>query len=170
MASQKTHPLISTIMLRTLMDTRYFHGVRTAAADALVKHAKEGDMDWLGLFHLEKAFQHFFCYNDSPMPRPNDFLDRAAYFIQCAIPKAIAKVRDSHGKSPIKARMFLLDKLKFNDNSDNEVSPIFMHQRRMLIFTVLGLPLSGHTHGRIVRCNGFPTTSRPRFRQRLHLR
>ncbi|CAL8575180.1 Transcription initiation factor TFIID subunit 2 [Xanthoria parietina] len=122
MASQKTHPLISTIMLRTLMDTRYFHGVRTAAADALVKHAKEGDMDWLGLFHLEKAFQHFFCYNDSPMPRPNDFLDRAAYFIQCAIPKAIAKVRDSHGRSPIKARMFLLDKLKFNDNSDNEFS------------------------------------------------
>ncbi|KAL8839149.1 MAG: hypothetical protein Q9176_004652 [Flavoplaca citrina] len=122
MASQKTHPLISTIMLRTLMDTRYFHGVRTAAADALVKHAKEGDIDWLGLFHLEKAFQHFFCYNDSPMPRPNDFSDRAAYFIQCAIPKAIAKVRDSHGRSPIKARMFLLDKLKFNDNSDNELS------------------------------------------------
>ncbi|KAL8852869.1 MAG: hypothetical protein Q9221_002245 [Calogaya cf. arnoldii] len=122
MASQKTHPLISTIMLRTLMDTRYFHGVRTAAADALVKHAKEGDIDWLGLYQLEKAFQHFFCYHDSPMPRPNDFSDRAAYFIQCAIPKAIAKVRDSHGRSPIKARMFLLDKLKFNDNSDNEFS------------------------------------------------
>ncbi|KAL8905811.1 MAG: hypothetical protein Q9171_006524 [Xanthocarpia ochracea] len=122
MASQKTHPLISTIMLRTLMDTRYFHGVRTAAADALVKHAKEGDINWLGLFHLEKAFQHFFCYNDSPMPRPNNFSDRAGYFIQCAIPRAIARVRDSYGRSPIRARMFLLDKLKFNDNSDNEFS------------------------------------------------
>ncbi|KAL8995508.1 MAG: hypothetical protein Q9169_004768 [Polycauliona sp. 2 TL-2023] len=122
MASQKTHRLISTIMLRTLMDTRYFHGVRTAAADALVKHAKEGEIDWLGLYQLEKAFQHFFCYNDSPMPRPNDFSDRAAYFIQCAIPKAIAKIRDTHGRSPIRARMFLLDKLKFNDNSDNEFS------------------------------------------------
>lgn len=164
MASQKTHPLISTIMLRTLMDTRYFHGVRTAAADALVKHAKEGDIDWLGLFHLEMAFQHFFCYNDSPMPRPNDFSDRAAYFIQCAIPKAIAKVRDSHGRSPIKARMFLLDKLKFNDNSDNEVSPTLLHQRYVLIFSVFGLPLPGHTHGRIVRSNGFSTTSWPRFR------
>ncbi|KAL8815209.1 MAG: hypothetical protein Q9223_005632 [Gallowayella weberi] len=122
MAAQNHHPLISTIMLRTLMDPRYFHGIRTAAAAALVKHAKEGDMDWLGLFHLEKAFQYFFCYNDSPMPRPNDFSDRAAYFIQCEIPKAIAKVRDAYGRSPIRARTFLLDKLKFNDNSDNEFS------------------------------------------------
>ncbi|KAL9606039.1 MAG: hypothetical protein Q9179_000772 [Wetmoreana sp. 5 TL-2023] len=120
MAGQKEHGLISTILLRTLMDIRYFHGIRTTAAAALVKHAREGDMDWLGLFHLEKAFQHFFCYTDSSMPRPNDFSDRAAYYIQCAIVKAIAKVRDARGRSPIRARMFLLDKLKFNDNSDNE--------------------------------------------------
>ncbi|KAL9006196.1 MAG: hypothetical protein Q9188_001075 [Gyalolechia gomerana] len=103
MAAQKPHPLISTFLLRTLMDTRYFHGIRTTAAAALVKHAKEGDMDWLGLFHLEKAFHHFFCYSDSPIPQPNDFSDRAAYFIKCAITRAIAK-------------------LKFNDNSDNEFS------------------------------------------------
>ncbi|KAL8720499.1 MAG: hypothetical protein Q9225_002652 [Loekoesia sp. 1 TL-2023] len=93
---QKEHSLISTILIRTLMDTRYFHGIRTTAAAALAKHARQGDMDWLGLFHLEKAFQHFFCYNDSPIPQPNDFSDRAAYFIKCAIPKAIAKFSDSH--------------------------------------------------------------------------
>ncbi|KAI4139467.1 MAG: hypothetical protein L6R39_006275 [Caloplaca ligustica] len=122
MAAQKEHALISTILMRTLMDTRYFHGIRTAAAAALAKHAREGDMDWRGLFHLEKAFQHFFCYNDSPIPRPNDFSDRAAYFIKCAISKAIGKVRDARGRSPIRARMFLLDKLKFNDNSINEFS------------------------------------------------
>ncbi|KAL9011688.1 MAG: hypothetical protein Q9173_003482 [Seirophora scorigena] len=122
MANQKEHPLISTILLRTLMDTRYFHGIRTTAAAALVKHAKEGDMGWLGLFHLEKAFQHFFCYDASPIPQPNDFSDRAAYVIKCAIPRTVAKVRDGRGRSPIRARMFLLDKLKFNDNSDNEFS------------------------------------------------
>ncbi|KAL8909405.1 MAG: hypothetical protein Q9207_000240 [Kuettlingeria erythrocarpa] len=122
MAAQNEHALIATILMRTLMDTRYFHGIRTTAAAALAKHAKEGDMDWLGLFQLEKAFQHFFCYNDSPIPRPNDFSDRAAYFVKCAIPKAIAKVRDQRGRSPIRARMFLLDKLRFNDNSGNEFS------------------------------------------------
>ncbi|KAL8653766.1 MAG: hypothetical protein Q9210_001902 [Variospora velana] len=99
MANQKEHPLISTILLRTLMDTRYFHGIRTTAAAALVKHAKEGDMAWLGLFHLEKAFQHFFCYEASPIPQPNEFSDRAAYLIKCAIPRTIAKVRDGRGRN-----------------------------------------------------------------------
>lgn len=157
MAIQKEHRLISTILLRTLMDTRYFHGIRTAAADALVKHAREGDMDWLGLFHLEKAFQHFFCYSDSPMPRPNDFSDRAAYLIQCAIVKAIAKVRDTRGRSPIRARMFLLDKLKYNDNSDNEVSwliPTLCRSIKMLTSIVLGFPLYRHRNGGISRSYG----------------
>ncbi|KAL8965048.1 MAG: hypothetical protein Q9183_004060, partial [Haloplaca sp. 2 TL-2023] len=123
LAGQKEHRMISTILVRTLMDARYFHGIRTAAAESLVKHAVEGgNMDWLGLFHLEKAFQHHFCYTDSPMPRPNDFSDRAAYIIQCAIVKAIARVRDARGRSPLRARMFLLEKLKYNDNSDNEFS------------------------------------------------
>ena len=123
MAHQKEHPLISTILLRTLLDTRYFHGVRTAAIAALATQAKEV-MNWLGLFHLEKAFQHFFCYGDSQVTRPNNFSDRAAYFVQCAIPRAIGKVRDVGGKSPLRARAFLLDKLKFNDNSDNDVSSL----------------------------------------------
>ncbi|KAI4158354.1 MAG: hypothetical protein LQ342_007523 [Letrouitia transgressa] len=121
MAAQREHALISTILVRTLMDTRYFHGIRTAAAAALAKHGKD-ELDWLGLYHLEKAFTELFCYRDSPMTRPNDFSDRAAYYIQCAIPKAISKIRDNSGKAPMRVRTFLLDKLKYNDNSTNEYS------------------------------------------------
>lgn len=144
------------------MDTRYFHGIRTTAAAALVKHAKEGDMDWLGLFHLEKAFHHFFCYSDSPIPQPNDFSDRAAYFIKCAITRAIAKVRDERGRSPIRARMFLLDKLKFNDNSDNEVGFMLFHIASAvteLMAPVFGCSLSCHSNGRTIRSNGLQTTA-----------
>lgn len=121
MAAQREHPLVSTILVRTLMDRRYFHGIRTAAAAALGKHAKD-ELDWVGLHHLEKAFQEFFCYPDSPMTRSNDFSDRAAYYIQCEIPQAIAKVRDNDGRAPFRVRSFLLEKLRFNDNSNNEVS------------------------------------------------
>lgn len=103
------------------MDRRYFHGIRTAAAAALGKHAKD-ELDWVGLHHLEKAFQEFFCYPDSPMTRSNDFSDRTAYYIQCKIPQAIAKVRDNDGRAPFRVRTFLLEKLRFNDNSNNEVS------------------------------------------------
>ena len=122
MANSKPHPLLSTIFTRTLMDRRYFHGIRTAAALALRVHARQ-ELDWIGLYHLEKAFQELFCFPDSQMPRPNDFSERATYYLQCAIPQAIAKVRDNGNISPIRARRFLMEKLRFNDNSNNEVHP-----------------------------------------------
>ncbi|KAL5001616.1 hypothetical protein BDV10DRAFT_159323 [Aspergillus recurvatus] len=124
MAAQREHPLISTIFLRTLMDRRYFYGIRVAAARALVKHAKE-EINWLGLYHLEKAFQELFCLPGSPMTRSNDFSDRAAYVLQLVIPEAISKVRDVSGKTPMRVKRFLYDKLKFNDNSNNEYSDNF---------------------------------------------
>ncbi|KAJ6009930.1 hypothetical protein N7499_004669 [Penicillium canescens] len=124
MAAQREHPLISTIFVRTLMDSRYFHGIRVTAARALVKHAKD-EVDWVGLYHLETAFQELFCLPGSPMTRSNDFSDRAAYILQQVIPDAISKVRDNSGKTPLRVKRFLFDKLKFNDNSNNEYSDNF---------------------------------------------
>lgn len=124
MTAQREHPLISTIFVRTLMDSRYFHGIRTTAARALVKHAKD-EIDWVGLHHLEMAFQELFCLPGSPMTRSNDFSDRAAYILQQVIPDAISKVRDNSGKTPLRVKRFLFDKLKFNDNSNNEYSDNF---------------------------------------------
>ncbi|KAI9750345.1 MAG: hypothetical protein M4579_006501 [Chaenotheca gracillima] len=120
-AAQRETQLVSTILVRTLMDRRYFHGIRTAAAFALAKNGKD-ELDWIGLFHLEKAFQDFFCLPGSPMTRSNDFSDRTSYFIQRTIPQAMAKVRDNSGKAPLRVKRFLLDILKFNDNANNEYS------------------------------------------------
>ena len=102
------------------MDRRYFHGIRTTAIRALPRHAKD-EINWVGLYHLEKAFQEMFCLPGSPMTRSNDFSDRPAYLLQLAIPTAIAQVRDNNGKTPLRVKRFLYDKLKFNDNSNNEV-------------------------------------------------
>lgn len=115
------HELVSTVLIRTLMDQRYFHGIRTAAAAVLARNSKS-EVGWIGSFHLEKAFQEFFCYPGSSMTRSNDFTDRPSYYIQCAIPQAMANVRSPSGHSPIQSRNFLFEKLKFNDNSNNEVS------------------------------------------------
>ena len=121
--AQKPHRMISTILVRTLMDQRYFHGIRTMAADALINCAtEEADCEWVGLFHLRKAFQEMFCLPDSPMTRSNDFSDRASYMLQCAIPQAMAKIRDTNGRVPDIVKDFFLDKLKFNDNTNNEFS------------------------------------------------
>jgi transcription initiation factor TFIID subunit 2 len=118
------HPLVSTILIRTLMDRRYFHGIREMAADYLAIHATEG-CNWIGRIHLEKAFQEFFCYTGSNMPRSNNFTDKTAYLIKCAIPKAMARVRDNNGKCPKEARQFILDQLRFNDNGNNEFSDYY---------------------------------------------
>ena len=123
MSLVQPHRLVSTVLIRTLMDKRYFHGIRTTAAGILAKNGRE-ELEWIGQFHLEKAFQEFFCYTDSPMTRPNDFSDRTSYNIQCAIPQAIANIRDAQGHAPFRVRKFLYEKLKFNDNSNNEVRSV----------------------------------------------
>ena len=103
------------------MDTRYFHGLREMAAAGLTKCARD-EVGWIGLFHLEKAFQELYCFPGSPMTRSNDFSDHQSYLVQCAIPNAISKVKDNEGKAPMRVKRFFVDKLKFNDNSNNEVS------------------------------------------------
>lgn len=56
------------------------------------------------------------------MTRSNDFSDRASYILQKVIPDAISQVRDNSGKTPLRVKRFIYEKLKFNDNSNNEVS------------------------------------------------
>ncbi|KAB8621888.1 hypothetical protein FH972_025999 [Carpinus fangiana] len=120
----QTHPLVSTFLARTLMDRRYFHGIRTAAAQGLPRNAKD-ELDWIGLFHLEKAYQELFCVPNTSMTRPNDFSDRASYLVQCEIAKAIATIKDNSGRAPPRVKRFFVDKLKFNDNSNNEYSDCY---------------------------------------------
>ncbi|KAK7520225.1 transcription initiation factor TFIId 127kD subunit [Phyllosticta citriasiana] len=126
LSQQKPTKLLSTVFARTLMDRRYFHGIRTLAAQALANcaraRAEDVELNWIGLTHLEKAFQDMFCLPGSAMVRSNDFSDRSQYLVQCAIPKAIAKVREPNGRGLMRAKRWILDKLKFNDNSHNAFS------------------------------------------------
>jgi transcription initiation factor TFIID subunit 2 len=103
------------------MDPRYFYGVRTLAASALASCATE-QTGWIGMFHLQKSFQQLFCFEGSPMTRSNNFSDHRLYWLQCTIPQAMASIRDAEGRSPSEVKRFFLDKLKFNDNSNNHYS------------------------------------------------
>ena len=118
------HPLVSTFLTRTVMDHRYFHGIRTMAVDALVNQSIAAS-NYMGMRQLEKACSEMFCYPETMMPRPNDFSDRRAYNIELAIPHTMSKVRDPQGRCPKAAKHFILDQLRFNDNSNNEYSDNF---------------------------------------------
>ncbi|OAL44282.1 hypothetical protein IQ07DRAFT_522503 [Pyrenochaeta sp. DS3sAY3a] len=122
LGGKEGHRLISTFLIKTLMDSRYFHGIRTMAAEVMAQSAKK-NTGWIGLFHLKKAFQELYCLPNSPMTRANDFSDRSSYLIQCAIPKAIAKIKDeNNGKAPMEAKRFLLDLVRYNNNRGNDYS------------------------------------------------
>lgn len=103
------------------MDRRYYHGIRTAAALALSKCAT-ADLAWVGQFHLMKAFQEFFCFPGSSIPRGGDFTDFTSYYVQKAIPTSMSRIRNLSGACPTAAQKWLLDVLRYNDNSNNIVS------------------------------------------------
>ena len=118
--TQPPHPIAATFLIRTLMDTRYYYGIRKMAAECLVTHA-DPVAHWIGWRHLEKAFSELFCYPGTKTPRSNDFADKQAYWVSNAIPKAVSQIRHD-GKCPKEARQFILDQLRFNDNGNNEYS------------------------------------------------
>jgi transcription initiation factor TFIID subunit 2 len=118
--SQPPHPIAATFLIRTLMDPRYYYGIRQLAAECLVVHA-DPVAHWIGWRHLHKAYHELFCYPGTKMPRSNDFTDKQAYGVANSIPKAVSQIRQN-GNCPKEARQFILDQLRFNDNGNNDYS------------------------------------------------
>ncbi|KAI8981206.1 hypothetical protein BD414DRAFT_93257 [Trametes punicea] len=125
--SKTPNAIISSTFTKTVLVTNYFYRIRCEAAAALVMCASQ-KLDWLGLFHLFKLFLRY-CYepedpkadlfNHTYVPRPNDFSDLAEYFVRKAILRAISRVRFENGKTPPVIRRFLIDQLRYNDNTTN---------------------------------------------------
>lgn len=86
---EKRHPVHSTVETRTVMDKRYYHGVRVMAVEDLAKQAHP-DLNYIGMVHLILCFRKFFC-KKVPIPgkkdaynypiAPNDFTDKGQYAI-----------------------------------------------------------------------------------------
>ncbi|KAI0375461.1 hypothetical protein BV20DRAFT_960622 [Pilatotrama ljubarskyi] len=125
--SKSPNAIISSTLTKTVLVTNYYYRIRCEAAAALVTCATQ-KLDWLGLFHLFKLFLRY-CYEpEDPkadlfshtyVPRPNDFSDIAEYFVRKSILRAIARVRFENGKTPPVIRQFLVDQLRYNDNTTN---------------------------------------------------
>ncbi|CAK7229490.1 Transcription initiation factor TFIID subunit 2 [Sporothrix curviconia] len=142
----REHAMSATILTRTLYDDRYFHGLRTMAAENLTRQvwkasdmlgasnddAGEDGVDkanggsgsgssetivYRGLDQLMHVFRRLHCYDDATA-KPNDFTDMRRYWVQCAIIDAISKVH-FEDKRPREAQRFLLDVLRFNNNGQN---------------------------------------------------
>ncbi|EFW99627.1 transcription initiation factor tfiid subunit tsm1 [Grosmannia clavigera kw1407] len=83
-----------------------------------------------GMTQLMRVFREFFCYPDATS-RPNDFSDHQRYLVQCAMIEAISKAQYDD-KHPREAQRFLLDLLRFNDNSQNSFSD-YIYVAKLLV-------------------------------------
>ncbi|KZT72927.1 hypothetical protein DAEQUDRAFT_685309 [Daedalea quercina L-15889] len=128
--SKTPNPIISSMFTKTVLVSNYYYRIRCEAAQGLVSCAIQR-MEWLGLFHLFKLFLRY-CYDpEDPkpdlfshtyVPRPNDFSDFAEYFVRKSLIRAVSRVRFENGKTPPIVRQFLVDQLRYNDNTSNPYS------------------------------------------------
>lgn len=123
--SEHRIPVYLTILLRTLMDWRYYHGIRIEAAKALLQYATK-EVNFVGMRLLIRAFQTLYCFDtQSNIPLPNDFSDFPLYFIQRIIPVVLSQIKNTQGSSPPRVKVFLLDLLRYNENGQNQFSDCF---------------------------------------------
>ncbi|KAJ7758587.1 hypothetical protein B0H14DRAFT_2634672 [Mycena olivaceomarginata] len=127
--AQQPTKIVSSTLTKTVLVSNYYFRIRCEAAVALV-HCSILRLDYLGLFHLFKLFLRY-CYDpEDPnqdlfahtyVPKPNDFSDLSEYFVRKALISAISRTRYPNGKSPSIVRKFLIDQLRYNDNTSNAV-------------------------------------------------
>ncbi|KAF8079062.1 hypothetical protein FPV67DRAFT_1558205 [Lyophyllum atratum] len=131
--AEKPTAIVSSTFAKTVLVSNYYFRIRSEAALALVNCAIR-KLDFLGLFHLFKLFLRY-CYEPEDtnqdlfahtyVPKPNEFSDFAEYFVRKNLINAISRVRFENGKSPSIVRQFLIDQLRYNDNTANPVSFIY---------------------------------------------
>ncbi|KAF8665397.1 hypothetical protein AX16_000416 [Volvariella volvacea WC 439] len=131
--AEKPTAIVSSTLTKTVLVSNYYYRIRCEAALALVSCAIR-QLEFLGLFHLFKLFLRY-CYdpedshqdlfNHSYVPKPNDFSDFAEYFVRKSLVIAISRIRFENGKTPSIVRQFLIDQLRYNDNTTNSYSDAY---------------------------------------------
>ncbi|KAL4070551.1 hypothetical protein J3A83DRAFT_4244024 [Scleroderma citrinum] len=131
--SRQPTAIVSSTFTKTVLVTNYYYRIRCEAALALLNCAIR-TLDFLGLFHLFKLFLRY-CYEPEDsnqdlfahtyVPKPNDFADLPEYFVRKSLVHAISRVRFENGKTPAVVRQFLVDQLRYNDNTANPFSDAF---------------------------------------------
>lgn len=109
---------------KAALNWKFYYKIRVDALNGLVSCAKES-VEWIGLdkiwsifgrkYGLERQGKH-------PIPKPNLFDNLPNYFVLKAIPQAASMIRDEAGHVPDRVISFLVDLLRYNDNSYNTQS------------------------------------------------
>ena len=112
-----------TALGEVIENENYYYKVRIQACDCLFRVANVMLSSWTGPPAMYSLFTRFFCCDTSPpIVRMNNFSNFQQYFLQKHIPVAMSLLRNSHNVCPKEVQHFLLDLVKFNDNTKNKYS------------------------------------------------
>ncbi|BFF97516.1 transcription initiation factor TFIID subunit 2 [Drosophila madeirensis] len=110
----------------TIESERCFYKVRVQAAHSLTKVANQMVASWSGPPAMLNIFRKFFGSFSAPhIIKLNNFSNFQLYFLQKAIPVAMAGLRTSHGICPPEVMRFLFDLFKYNENSRNHYTDAY---------------------------------------------
>lgn len=164
--AQMPNAISSSMLTRTVLVNKYFFRIRTEAAQAIVNCAIP-QLNYLGLFHLLMLFRTSFCI-DVPddasadpldlacIPRPNDFSEPAEYFVKRALIEAISRVRNERGRTLPQIKRFLINLLRYNDNSTNRFVDDFYVATLISTLADAFTPLESPTFGGFIPANEDP--------------
>lgn len=107
-----------------------YYRVRIQAAHVLADVWTKMASSWNGPLPLVAFYKKCFMFatssnsssSSNAMVKSNDFVDLQAYFLQTSLPLAMASVRNAHNACHSDVVRFLLDLVKFNENSKNKFS------------------------------------------------
>ena len=103
-----------------------YYRVRIQAAHVLADVWTKMASSWNGPLPLVAFYKKHFMLlthgGGGNIVKSNDFVDLQAYFLQTSLPLAMASVRNAHNVCHSDVVRFLLDIVKFNENSRNKFS------------------------------------------------
>ncbi|KAG6911349.1 hypothetical protein DXG01_001020 [Tephrocybe rancida] len=115
--AEKPTAIVSSTLTKTVLVSNYYFRIRSEAALALVS------LFLRYCYDPEDANQDLFAH--TYVPKPNEFSDFGEYFVRKNLINAISRIRFENGKSPSVVRQFLIDQLRYNDNTANPYSDGF---------------------------------------------
>lgn len=129
-------PATRSALTDTIKNEQCFYKVRCRATTCLTKVANAMATSWEGPPAMMQIFKNMFgSFSVAHIIKQNDFSHLQNYFLQCAIPVAMAGLRNSHGICPPEVLDFLLNLFKYNDNTRNSFSDNYY---RAALVTALG--------------------------------
>ena len=112
-------------LVEMLLDTSVFYRVRILCIKSLIRLLNKFYYDDTSMNILD-CFYKLYGSKESPnIIAPNDFSNFGHYFLQKEMPIAIAGIRNQQQQTPKEILNFLLDLLRYNENTSNDYSDDF---------------------------------------------